>query len=121
MLTSMTGSFFAFDLAIPGSSRFTVLSRSDPFPRMLISMDPLPFSSEWTRSFSFYALTIPLRGMTQYFVKSVVPSLVNDKNDRSHVSRHKLTPSNFEKGWDFVMGLYVFPASPEDCSDLIPR
>ena len=87
---------------------------------MLVSIDTSPISDQWTESFSFYAFSIPLPGTTRYVVKTSVPHTVSNEVT-THVSRHKLTTSLFETSWDFMMDIYVYPAAPDDCLDVIPN
>ena len=116
----LVGSFFGFDLEVSGSSKVTVLTRQDPFPRMLVSMDTSAIPSPWTETLSFYAFTIPLPSTTRYIVKTSVPDSTSAMSEsRSHSSRHKLTTVSFETSWDFIMEVHVYPASPNDCLDVI--
>ena len=99
--------------------QYSVFTRHDPYPRMLVSMDPSTALREWSSSLSFYAFTIPLPGSTRYIVKTSIPIPSTSKDVVSHFFQHKLTTSLFETSWDYVMDIFVYPASQDDCFDMI--
>lgn len=111
---TLIGSFYGFDKQVPGSNRYTIFTRQDPFPRMLMSSEDVLQPEGWSVSEIFYAFDIPLPRTCPYLVKHAVPSVL--KQHDHFVSRHKLTTLEYEREWDFRLRFFVYPASIEDCT-----
>lgn len=107
----LVGSFFGFQAPLPGSSKYTVYQRKDPFPRMMISMSVIERPELWPEQFSFYAFDIPIPNSVRYSVHHSIRSIFTNT---ASIPRHRLTTDDPRTPWEFRMHLYVMPASPED-------
>lgn len=109
----LLGSFYAFDLQLPCTNKYTVYTAQEPFHRMRMSMGSIYNTSEWKEQFSFYTFDIPIQGTCQYELQHCVRSI---QTTDASVSRHRLTTEAARLPWQFRMSIYVFPANKEDCS-----
>lgn len=105
------GSFYAFDLELPCSNKYTVYTRTDPFPRMQVCMGNIAYPEQWNAEFSFYAFDIPLPGSCVYQLQHCVRSI---KSTEAGVSRHRLTMLDAQMPWEFRFNLFVMPAGIGD-------
>jgi hypothetical protein len=108
---NLVGSFFGFHAQLPGSSKYTVYQRIDPFPRMMISMSVIERDEEWPEQFSFYAFDIPIPHAVRYSVHHSIRSI---HTNRASIPRHRLTTDDPRTPWEFRMHMYVMPAALED-------
>ena len=109
----IVGSFFAFERELYGSNKYTIYSRTDPFPLIQVAIGPIVRMEEWKVQAEFYAFDIPLPGACTLTVQHCTRSIYSAA---SNVSRHRLTVDDARLPWEFRMSVYVFPADLEDCS-----
>lgn len=109
----LIGSFFGFNAPLPGSSKYTVYQRLDPFPRMMMTMSVIQRSEEWPESFSFYAFDIPVPNSVRYSLHHCIRSIYSNG---ASVPRHRLTTEDPRAPWEFRMHIYVQPAAIQDCT-----
>lgn len=112
----LIGSFFGFEAQLPGSSLYTVYGRSDPFPRMMMTLGVIERSHEWTMPLlTFYAFDVPVPGTVRYTIQHCIRSIYSNQ---ASIPRHKMTTLDPKAPWEFRMFMYVFPATLEDCTIL---
>jgi hypothetical protein len=107
----LCGSFYAFDMELRCSNKYTVYTRNDPFPRMQVCMGNIAYPEQWTADFSFYAFDIPLPGSCVYMLQHCVRSI---KSTEAGVSRHRMTMLDAQMPWEFRFNMFVMPAGVED-------
>ncbi len=111
----LIGSFYGFDHHIPGSSLFTVFRRMDPFPRMLIALQPIQNAHEWDNSIQFYAFDVPAPNTAKYTLQHCLRSIYSME---ASVPRHRLTTEDPRLPWEFRMQMFCMPATLDDCTVL---
>lgn len=109
----LSGSFYGFDLQLPGSNKYSIYYRNDPFDRMLIALGPIEHAEEWILLCSFYAFDIPIPGTVPYIVQNLLRST---HSSAANIPRHRMTTETHDKLWEFRLSIYAFPATIEDCS-----
>lgn len=110
----LIGSFYAFDLELPCTNKYTVYTREDPFRRIIITMDEsFDDADNWQVAFSFYAFDIPVPGTCAYYLHHSLRSI---NSTDAGVRRHRLHTGHPQFPWEFRMNIYVFPAALEDCT-----
>ena len=109
----LQGSFYAFDLPIPGSNEYTIYYRSDPFPRVLLCIGEIDHAEEWTIKGVFYAFDVPIPNSCCYTVQHCIRSI---HSVAASISRHRITTEEALMPWEFRQNIYVLPASLDECS-----
>lgn len=111
----LIGSFYGFDHQLPGTSLVTVYRRMDPFPRMLMALQPIQNAHEWDNSLQFYAFDVPAPNTAKYNLQHCLRSIYSME---ASVPRHRLTTEDPRLPWEFRMTLYCIPATLNDCTVL---
>lgn len=109
----LTGSFYAFDEPLCGSTKFTVYYRDDPFPRIIIAVGPITKPEEWTVKSCFYAFDCAVPGTCTFSIQHCIRSI---HSIAASVSRHRITVEDPRMPWEFRMKIYAFPVSISDIS-----
>lgn len=107
------GSFYGFDHQLTGSSQYTVYTRSDPFPRVLIARDRIQQAEEWDQSIKFFAFDIPTPNTSMYKVQHCLRSIYSAA---ASIPRHRMTRDDPIGSWEFRLNLYLPPAFMADCT-----
>lgn len=107
------GSFYAFDEALSGSTKYSVYQREDPFPRTIIAIGPIDRQEEWTMKFSFYAFDFALPGTCVFNLQHCIRSI---HSIAASLARHRLTVEDPRMPWEFRMKIYVFPVQVDSIS-----
>ena len=110
---SLKGSFYAFDLPITGTNKYTVYTMEEPFPRMMIAIGAISHVEAWKEKFHFYAFDVPVPATCVYQLQHCVRSI---HSTAASVSRHRLSVEDPRNPFEFRMNIYVFPAPLENCS-----
>lgn len=105
--------FFAFDLPMCGSTKYTVYYRKDPFPRIIIAVGPITRPEEWIVKFSFYAFDTAVPGTCVFGIHHCIRSI---HSIAASLSRHRITLEDARMPWEFRMTMYAFPVAIADIS-----
>ena len=109
----MTGSFFAFDKELTGSTKYTVYYREDPFPRTIIAIGPIDRPEQWIEKFHFFAFDFALPGTCVFNLQHCIRSI---HSTAASLARHRLSVQDPRMPWEFRMKIYVFPVEIENVS-----
>jgi hypothetical protein len=108
------GSFYGFDHPLTGTQRYTIYTRLDPFPRMLVALGDVDRAEEWSGTrLSFYTFDVPIPDTTMYSLHHCIRSI---RSTAACIPRHRVTTVSPVMPWEFRMNFYVFPAELDDCT-----